>query len=65
MHKLSVCLLLFPQLPLRLKKPRKYLAALGVQLVGARGSDSLLLSIAEQLESSGVARHEWPEIAGT
>jgi amidase len=33
---------------------------IGVQLVGAHGSDGLLLSIAEALETAGVARHEWP-----
>jgi amidase len=36
---------------------------IGVQLVGAHGSDALLLSIAEELETTGVARHEWPRIA--
>jgi amidase len=33
---------------------------LGVQLVGAHGSDALLLSIAEELETAGIAHHEWP-----
>jgi amidase len=36
---------------------------IGVQLVGARGSDALLLSIAEELENAGIARHEWPDTA--
>jgi amidase len=36
---------------------------IGVQLVGAHGSDSLLLSIAEELETVGVAIHEWPTVA--
>jgi amidase len=36
---------------------------IGVQLVGARGSDALLLSIAEELETAGIARHEWPDTA--
>jgi amidase len=36
---------------------------IGVQLVGAHGSDALLLSIAEELEAAGVACHEWPRIA--
>ncbi len=33
---------------------------IGLQLVGAHGSDALLLSIAEELETVGVAGHQWP-----
>jgi amidase len=36
---------------------------IGIQLVGARSSDALLLAVAEQLETAGIARHEWPTVA--
>ena len=36
---------------------------IGIQLVAAHGGDSLLLDLATELETAGVARFDWPPIA--